>query len=179
MARSASVIIAAHKADPADALAWFERSGLSLDDLDADGKLAVIHRRCELDHWAEALSDLTHLSDSDYETAPVLLTTSAMIHMAQIVNPDFRSGVIQNLPFELREFPLAADTSALEHHRSAQRFWHRAAGALGDLGLVRVANLAADHALWPAAGSVDTEIGCSQELEGGDATQEVFARVQD
>ena len=33
--------------------------------------------------------------------------------------------------------------------------------------------------LWPAAGSVDSEIGCSQELEGVDATQEVFARVQD
>ena len=42
-----------------------------------------------------------------------------------------------------------------------------------------VEQLVAQAAIWPAAGSVDTEIGCSQGLEDGDATQEVFARVQD
>ncbi len=43
--------------------------------------------------------------------------------------------------------------------------------------LGRVAAYAAQIAQakhWPAAGSVDTETGCSLELEGGDATQEVL-----
>jgi hypothetical protein len=33
--------------------------------------------------------------------------------------------------------------------------------------------------LWPAAGSVDTEIRCFRELEVGDATTEVYPWVQD
>jgi hypothetical protein len=32
--------------------------------------------------------------------------------------------------------------------------------------------------VWPAAGSVDTEIGCLRELEVSDATTEVFSGVQ-
>jgi hypothetical protein len=34
-------------------------------------------------------------------------------------------------------------------------------------------------AIWPAAGSVDTEIGCFREPEASDAEAKVQSRVQD
>jgi hypothetical protein len=45
--------------------------------------------------------------------------------------------------------------------------------------LVAMFTLRAQVSIWPAAGSVDTEIGCFREPEASDAEAQVQSRVQD
>ncbi|MCW3477687.1 hypothetical protein OL599_24310 [Rhodovastum sp. RN2-1] len=165
LARSASLIVAAHGVPPSEALKWFESSGLATSDLDPDGKFAVIQGRAEIKQWDKVILDVRALTDADFEATPVLLTTAAMAHLSQAVHADFRSAHISHLPFDLKDFPLATDAKALEHRRCSQILWARAAQEIGRLAQVRVANLAADYSLWLALRDPSSGATARKQLE--------------
>ena len=72
--------------------------------------------------------------------------------------------------------PLHTDSLAI-----AERTKHRAIAALKDrlVAAERQLERRKDGDPWPAAGFVDTEIGCFREPEASDAEAQVQSRVQD
>jgi hypothetical protein len=73
----------------------------------------------------------------------------------------------------------AIGVQAIEHHRKRVRFFSTVelVNALEQEKLQGKPGQIA--ARWPAAGSVDTEIGCFREPEASDAEAQVQSRVQD
>jgi hypothetical protein len=55
-ARSAAFVIVSNHMTPGEALDWYERSGLSLSQLDADGKFYILKKQLDAGMWANAFT---------------------------------------------------------------------------------------------------------------------------
>ena len=148
MARSAAFLVAAHNEAPTAALKWAEQAGLRTDDLDAEGKFAVIKRQVEAGEWAAALMEVSRLTDSDFAETPVLLSTAAGVHLAHAVPVELREELWSHLPVELKDYPLGIDAESLAHRQHAERLFEQATAEFRSLNLNRTANHTSDYALW-------------------------------
>ena len=66
-------------------LDWFSEAGLTLLDVDADGKFFVIRKQLDAGRWADALESVNALQPGDFEQAPVLFYVAGGAHLAQAV----------------------------------------------------------------------------------------------
>jgi hypothetical protein len=148
IARTATFIIATHGSSSEEAVQWFKTSGLSIGELDADGKLQAIQRTMQTGDWDTALIDVRTLTEADYDAAPLLLAIAATVQLAQAVPASLRQPITHHLPTDFVDFPLGTDAASMQFREEARRLYARAARALGALGRVEIANLTADFALW-------------------------------
>lgn len=163
-ARTVSLFVASIGDDTTTALTWFERAGLSISDLDSDGKLIFLSWRVSLGQWDKAFDELNALNDEDVQNSPMILATAALVRLAQAVHPDLRSAVAAHIPFDSRDFPLAADEEALKQRRMAAQLYRAASNAVGILGHTRFSNVTADYALWLELRDAETEASALSEL---------------
>jgi hypothetical protein len=150
MANAASFLIGARNKEPAEALQWMADAGLSLKDMDSDGRYAVLQRMLAAGELETALKEAEILTDSDFEQTPILNHTMAVLHLASAVHPDLRSVVIDHLPTSLNDFPLNDTPEAKEHRHLARSFYGRSNSSFADLGQERLANVSGDYELWLA-----------------------------
>lgn len=148
LARAASVIVASHGVSPAEVLSWFDNSGLTISDLDPDGKFFVLHKRLETGQWSKALEEADTLKDADFETSPILLTTAASVHLSAAIHDDLKPAVIFHLPLDLTSFHLATDNPSLARRRLARDLFERAAAVFAEFGVEQVVALSQDYSLW-------------------------------
>ena len=148
LSRSASFLIAANWETPDVALKWLEQSGVSIEDLDADGKFHVIQRRMQAGDWTAALKDLEYLTESDYVESPTLLNVAAEVYLAQAIHQELRAKALQFLPENLATFPLAIDGEAMQFRNKARVFYEHASERFTALGQTRAAGIQSDYALW-------------------------------
>ncbi|WP_164547230.1 MULTISPECIES: esterase/lipase family protein [unclassified Mesorhizobium] len=148
MARSASFIIAARDVSPSAALDWLNATGMSLSDMDGDGKLMVILKYLEAADWPSAISAASQLTEADYEETPALLRAKATTHLIQAVPDELRTAVLWLPPFHSGRFPLATDTMALAQRRAAQDLFERAAEKAKRLGCHDSRQVWEDMAIW-------------------------------
>lgn len=147
-ARSAAFMIATSHNDPATAVEWLSTAGISLSDLDADGKFFLITKLLELGSWNTALEYAQSLNQSDFEEAPVLLYTATMANLVQAVPVELRSNLPRQVPFEAARFPLASDESSLAYRRRARDLLQQSISVARELGCVEASYLIEDYALW-------------------------------
>ncbi|MFG1344125.1 hypothetical protein V5F59_04465 [Xanthobacter autotrophicus DSM 431] len=162
---TACFLIAANKKEPAEAVKWLNDAGLSVADLDSDGRFGLIQRRIAAGDIEQALTDVAALTEADFEATPLLLHSTAISHLAAAIHPELRAGVLEHLPIRLDEFPLNATPEAVEHRKKARAFYDRSATALMGLGQVRAANMSADYALWLALRDTDSHVAARRLLE--------------
>jgi len=147
-ARSASVIIAGHGLEPAEVLLWMDNAGISFDRFDGDGKFVVLERRMDCGQWPQAIAEADTLDDEDFEGCPVLLTTSAALNLSAAIHDDLKPAAIRHLPLDMKRFILGTDAPAMERRRKARSLYERAESVLRGMGWDRIADIAADYALW-------------------------------
>src|SRR5205807_2099107 len=111
-ARSAALRIVANHDKAEGAVDWVQRCALKMEDLDADGKFALLMNELGVGQWQDAI-EYAHLSDDDFQNTPVLFYAVAMAYLVQAVPEQFRSLVLMQVPFEASVFPLASDAAAL------------------------------------------------------------------
>ncbi len=148
IARSAGVILAAHGVEPAEVLRWVDDAGILFERLDGDGKFIILQRRMDCEQWTRALAEADSLDDQDFEACPALLTTSAALNLSAAIHDDLKRAAIYHLPLDLKGFLLGTDAPALERRRKAGSLYERADNALRAMGWDRIADIAADYALW-------------------------------
>lgn len=147
-ARSASLLIMTHNRDAFVAIKWLSDAGITISDLDADGRFVLITKLLELGRWDTALEYVNELQEDDFRQAPVLLHTAAMTNLAQAIPIELRTSILQQVPFQASIFPLASNEAALSYRRKAKGLFERSAIATRELGCIEVTNAAEEYALW-------------------------------
>lgn len=165
-ARSAALRIVTNKEQPAGAIAWVARTGLTLDDFDSEGKFFLITNELAAERWQEALDHVSQIADADLIETPVLQHVVGMACLVQVVPAELCSIVMSQLPLDLATFPLAADPVALEFRRRAIRAFEALSSFAVQLGMTAAANPASDLALWLKLRDARDHDRAMEELRG-------------
>jgi len=146
--RSAALMIVANHEGANGALEWLKTARLGASDLDPDGKFYLLQQQLQLAQWEAAKDTLSVLSDEDLDESPVLHHMMAITHLILAVPTEFRARVLNQLPFDAANFPLASDAPALNNRQTAHRHFINAADAARQLNCPRAASLDDEYALW-------------------------------
>src|SRR5260370_34510991 len=91
----------------AEALDWLTNSGLSVTNVDPDGKFFIIRRQLDAERWSDALDSVKALKPADFQQTPVLNYVAGGAYLVQTVDEELRTFVLWNLPFDSAPIPLA------------------------------------------------------------------------
>ncbi|MEW8051279.1 MAG: HNH endonuclease [Candidatus Thiodiazotropha sp.] len=146
--RSAALMIVAHHEGADGALDWLEKAGIEAAAFDPDGKHFLLTKQLEVGSWEVAGEMIEALTAQDLDITPVLHHMTAITHLLGTVPTEFRAVVLNQLPFEAADFPLAADAAAMDARRAAQRHFADAAEVARQLNCPGAATLEDEYALW-------------------------------
>lgn len=146
--RSARLMIVAHHDGSDNAIKWAHDVGYTVGELDSDGKSVLLTYQLELGRWDEVTLTVGALSDNDFDETPVLHHLAGLATLVTTVPQDFRAHVLTQVPFEAREFPLAADAVAMDARRAAHQYFLNAVEAATQLACPRTAKTDDEYALW-------------------------------
>ncbi len=159
-------MIVAHHDGAAEALDWLHKAGIAARDLDGDGKYFLLARQLELSRWNEARETVDMLNTADFEETPALHRLTGLAKLLTAVPTELRSTVHRQLPFQLADFPLAADMEAMEARRIAQFHFAQAVLVAKRLQCPIAAKTDEAYALWlELVDPVTTESG-KERLRG-------------
>jgi hypothetical protein len=147
-ARSAALRIVTNCEQPTGAIAWVERTGLTLDSFDSEGRFFLISNELTAERWQEAADHANRISDADFAEAPVLHHPVGMACLMQVVPPEVRSTVLSQIPLNAASFPLAADPDALAYRQRAIAAFEAISKFALKAGLPSASYQASDLALW-------------------------------
>jgi hypothetical protein len=147
-ARAVSFVVVGNSRGPAESLDWLRQAGLTLSDVDSDGKFFVIRNQLGAGRWAEALESANALQPSDFERTPALLYAAGGAHLAQAVPEELITLILWHLPFDAAPIPLADDAASIAERRNARNLYARASEAAASVGCIRASQEASDRALW-------------------------------
>jgi hypothetical protein len=147
-ARTAALrIVGGRKGNPAG-IEWFRSGGLTLSQLDPEGKMTLITAELMEEQWDAAFQHAEEVTPADFDDCPVLMHMVAMARLLTAVHPDFRAAVFTQVPLEADLFSLGATDGDMVQRRFARDLFERA-GQFGiAAGVSIAANMAADFALW-------------------------------
>ncbi|UPK18888.1 hypothetical protein [Bradyrhizobium sp. 131] len=163
-ARSAAFGIVSNHMNALEALDWYERSGLSLSEFDADGKFYILKKQLDAGAWAKALATANALQEADFENTPGLLYLAGGAHLAQAIPDELIALALWTLPFDAAPFPLADDERALAERREARNLYTRFSVVSAAYGNERASNEANDRALWLGLRDPVSRIAARAEL---------------
>lgn len=123
LAYSAALMIIANHEGVREAIEWLDIVGISAQDLDSDGRFFLLTLHLQLENWDNARSCLDVITDEDLCKTPALNHIVAMIYLISAVPKELRTVVLNQVPFQAADFPLAADQAAMEARRKAHQFF--------------------------------------------------------
>ncbi len=148
VARSATLRMVHIYDEERSSIAWFDASGLTPTDIDAEGKLLILMSLLSLEEWDRAATIAAAISEADFVEAPVLLHAVAMTNLIQVVPSEFRTFLMGQVPFGARTYPLDSDENALAARRRAIDLFSRTSDFALSMGVASASNSASDYALW-------------------------------
>lgn len=146
--RSAGLMIVGHHDDAEDALSWMEAAGYTTGDLDSDGRCFLLIYQLNLGLWDKAVQTVRAFSEADFEQTPFLYYLAGLAELAPAVPEEFRFAVLQDVPFQAADFPLASDVAAMDARCVAHMHFIDAVEAANQLACPRVARISDEYALW-------------------------------
>ena len=148
LSRSAAFIIVVHHDGLQGAVDWLKGTGINASNLDPEGKHSLLGCQLELANWEAAQRCLDLLTDDDLHNVPVLHHMVAITHLLSTVPNELRASVLNQPPFDAKNFPLASNAVALEARRVAHGHFIGAEKVARQLTLPRAATIADEYALW-------------------------------
>lgn len=164
-ARSAALMVVAHHEGAQSALDWLEKTQIGASGLDADGKLFLLTKQLDLAQWEAAEQTLKVLSDQDLTEAPLLHHMLAKTRLLSTVPDEFRGVVLNQVPFQAADFPLASDEAAMLARREAQRHFVESVNISRSLNFPRAAKINDEYALWIELKDPETSVNGRTRLE--------------
>ena len=164
-ARSAALVIVAHSESSKEAVSWFEKSHLTVTDLDSEGKCFLLACRLDLADWNEARECLAALTDEDMNDMSALHHLKAITHLMSVVPEEFRSTLSRRPPFEVAEFILASNMSALRQRREAYKHFVKASDAARKLDCSDAAKTNEEYAFWLGLSDPEKSDEAKKQLE--------------
>ncbi|TKB25343.1 hypothetical protein FCL47_14940 [Desulfopila sp. IMCC35006] len=131
------------------ALGWFESTGLSTQDLDNDGKVALVSALLSEHQWEKALNIVETLSDESLSMSPALAQLSAFTFLVNAIKAaELRESVMTYIPFAADRFPLADDSISIALRNRSVELFKVCSGLARHLGAEDVANMTDNYVLW-------------------------------
>lgn len=126
--RTAAMQIVAHGAESAAVSGWLANAGLTIADLDPDGRCALLSHQIAAEHWDEMFEQVESLTPADFEETPGLHRIVAVIHAAKAIAPEFRGSWLNGTALlEGEDFPFMDTSEGLEARRAAADAYDQAA----------------------------------------------------
>ena len=146
-ARAAVFITIKNNKNQEEALAWLRKSGLTLADLDSDGRFFVIAAQLDTNLFEDALASCAVLEPSDFEHTPALWYVAANAHLASVVPRELAKVILSQPPFIIGPVSLTDDVASLEKRRKARHLYQQAAVAAHEFECLESSHDATDRAL--------------------------------
>ena len=131
------------------ALRWFEIAELSVQELDGDGKIALLSALLSERQWEKALDVAEAIDYESLSKFPALAQFTACTFLINAIKViELRESVLINIPFAADRFPLADDTASIALRNRAVELFKICSDRAGHLGAEDVSSLADRYALW-------------------------------
>lgn len=148
ISRSAALMIVSHHDGAQVAVNWLKRAGIEATKLDSDGKFILLTLYLKIGKWEAAKLLLDVLTPEDLSKTPILHHMVAITYLSNTVPKEFRSVVLNQVPFGAAEIPLAADTASIDARREAHRHFIAAVEIAKQLNCPNAATISDEYALW-------------------------------
>lgn len=131
------------------ALSWLESAGLSLPDVDNDGKVSLLSVLLAEHQWEKALDVLQKIDDESLSISPALAQLSAFTYLVNAIKAvELRESVLAYIPLVADRFPLADDSESILLRNRAVELFKICSGSARHLGAEDVANISDQYVLW-------------------------------
>ncbi|OPY78425.1 MAG: hypothetical protein A4E65_02222 [Syntrophorhabdus sp. PtaU1.Bin153] len=148
ISRSAALMIVAYHEGAQETIGWLTDTGTTATDLDADGKYFLMTLYLGSSEWISAFECLDAITDNDLRETPALYHVSAITRLLSTVPAELRSVVLNQVPFNATDFPLASDVDSIRLRRLAKQEFARAAETERTLHCPKAAAIDDEYELW-------------------------------
>lgn len=126
--RTAAMQIVAHGTDSAAVSDWLAEAGLTIADLDSDGRCALLSHQIAAARWDEMFEQVEVLTAADLENTPGLHKLVALIRAGKAIAPEYRGAWVNGAALlEADDFPFMDTREALAARRAAANSYDQAA----------------------------------------------------
>lgn len=131
------------------AIDWLDGAGLSVHDLDNDGKVVLLSALLTENQWARALDVVLHLDDKALSISPALAYLSALTFLVNAIKAiELREGVLNSIPFNADRFPLADDFDSIGLRNRSVELFKLCSRLAKNLSAEDIANMSDKYVLW-------------------------------
>lgn len=131
------------------ALSWFESAGLSLHDIDNDGKVVLLSVLLTEHQWEKALDVVQKIDGESLSISPALAQLSAFTFLVNAIKAvELRDSVLNYIPLAAERFPLADDSESVVLRNRAIDLFKVCSVRARYLGAEDVANMSDQYVLW-------------------------------
>ena len=147
------------------ALEWWGSTGLSTEDLDNDGRVALVSALLSEHQWENALNVVETLDSESLSMSPALAQISAFTYLVNAIKAaELREGVMTDIPFAAARFPLADDSKSIAFRNRSVELFKICSGLARHVGSEDVANIADHYVLWLELRNSDTHEQAKAQL---------------
>ncbi|MDA5495862.1 hypothetical protein PGS50_21785 [Yersinia intermedia] len=148
------------------ALSWFESTGLSLHDVDNDGKVVLLLVLLTEHQWEKALDVVQKIDDKSLSISPALANLSAVTFLVNAIKAvELRESVLTYIPLAADRFPLADDSESIVLRNRAVELFKICSVRARHLGAEDVANMSDQYVLWLLLRNSETHEQAIAELQ--------------
>mgnify|MGYP001064222863 CR=1 FL=1 len=148
------------------AFSWLKSADLSIQDLDNDGKVALVSALLSEYQWEMALNNVDAIDDESQYLSPALAQLSAFSFLVNAIKAfELRESVLAYIPFAADKFPLADDAESIVLRNRAVELFKICSDLARNLGDEYVANMSDDYVLWLELRNSETHEQAKKELQ--------------
>ncbi|HHX8536329.1 TPA: PIN domain-containing protein [Vibrio alginolyticus] len=148
------------------ALSWFESAGLSLHDIDNDGKVVLLSVLLTEHQWEKALDVVQKIDGESLSISPALAQLSAFTFLVNAIKAvELREGVLTYIPLAADRFPLADDSESILLRNRAVELFKVCSVRARHLGAEDVTNISDKYVLWLQLRNSETHEQAITELK--------------
>ena len=148
------------------ALSWFESAGLSLHDIDNDGKVVLLSVLLTEHQWEKALDVVQKIDGESLSISPALAQLSAFTFLVNAIKAvELREGVLTYIPLAADRFPLADDSESILLRNRAVELFKVCSVRARHLGAEDVTNISDKYLLWLQLRNSETHEQAITELK--------------
>lgn len=148
------------------ALGWFESAGIDIQELDNDGKIALVSALLSEYQWEKALNIVQAIDNESLSISPALAQLSAFTFLVNAIKAvELRGSVLTYIPFAADRFPLADDSESLVLRNRAVELFEICSDLARQLGAEDVANIADNYVLWLELRNSETREQAKAQLQ--------------
>lgn len=145
---------------------WLDGAGLSVQDLDNDGKVVLVSALLSEHQWEKALNVVKSVGDESLSMSPALAQLSAFTFLVNAIQAvELRESVLTYIPFAADRFPLADDSESVVLRTRAVELFKICSGLARHLGAEDVANIADSYVLWLELRNSETHEQAKAQLQ--------------